>query len=140
MHTRIVEFTNGFNWGKFLVGRFDGAEWMREAMVRDETSPTRQPLLRQIGWDDRRCILVLDLQTGEGAIFTPPGNARADLEKHKIWVCPMFEVFLGWLYRHPEHCQDIESIPALIEATDPETMAASAMYGHRRPGPQGESK
>lgn len=131
MRTRTVEFTNGINWGKFLVGKFDEAEWARRSAIPG-APPT--PLLRQIGWGGAH-VWVLDLQTGEGACFRPGGSASADLEKHQIWVCPMYEIFLKWFYRHPEYWEDIEQLQELIEATDPETMAASALYGRRRPGP-----
>jgi hypothetical protein len=111
--TRIVEATNGpYNWGKFLVGTFD-AEWSQLSVV--DTASTR-PLLAQIG-HPARAVLVLDLQTGEGAVFNPsnlvdladpPSQtelavrcASSDLSKHQIWVCPLFEPFLAWLYTQP---------------------------------------
>lgn len=129
MISTIVELTDRFNWGKFLVASFDEHEWARRSLVDG------QPLLSgQCGWTPQH-MLVLDLQTGEGAMFLPMGLASADLEKHRVWVCPMFEVFLGWLYDHPEHWADILTLPPLIELDPEETRGHNAMYGHRRPGP-----
>lgn len=142
MLTKIVELTNGFNWGKFMLARFDGEEWRRRSEVDVAPVPIGRglgfgvPLLQQVGWNHRH-VWVLDLQTGEGACFLPGGNARADLEKHAIWVCPMFEVFLGWFYARRELWTDITSVPDLITLTDEETMSMSSLYGHRRPGPGG---
>ncbi len=132
MISTIVEVTDRFNWGKFLVARFDEHEWARRSLVDG------QPLLSgQCGWTPQH-MLVVDLQTGEGAMFLPQGLAKADLEKHRVWVCPMFEVFLGWLYDHPEHWADILTLPALIELDPEQTRGHNAMYGHRRPGPPQE--
>ena len=89
METKIIEATDStqFNHGKFLLGRFTEDEWARKQKVIDERDPAHLsfPLLRGRGWD-RNSILVLDLQTGEGAIFRPGGMAKADLDKHRIWV------------------------------------------------------
>lgn len=72
---------------------------------------------------------VLDLQTGEGAFFRPGGYAAADLEKHRVWVCPLFEPFLEWLYR--QDLTDLGQLPRLVELPD----AEFAMRGYRRAGP-----
>jgi hypothetical protein len=137
MIARIVEFTNGFlstsqSW-KFMVAQFDDQEWDQKSAL-PEASPYTS-LLAQIG-HDRYHLWVLDLQTCEGACFRPGGNAHADLEKHAIWVCPMYEIFLGWLYRHPEFWQSVQSLPPLIVDKGQEALAASGWAGHRRPGPQ----
>lgn len=130
MHCQIVEYTNGFNWGKFIVGQPDEKEWARLSLLPDPSSGFT-PLLQQIGQGPND-LWILDLQTCEGAMFRPDGNAKADLDKHQIWVCPMYEVFLGWLYSHPEHWDDVRTIPSLIEDTSPECMASSGMRGYRR--------
>lgn len=132
MRTQFVEATNGFNWGKFMIASFEADEWRREEHVTDEEHPPTvpQPLLRGRGWGpDHR--LIVDLQTGEGAIFYPHahGHAPADLDKHRIWVCPMFEPFLAWLY---DHVDEIDDLPPVVEFTEAE--APSAMFGHRRTG------
>jgi hypothetical protein len=120
MRVRFCEVTNGpgSNWGKFMVARFD-EEWARVSLIDGG------PLIGSRGWTDQH-VLVFDLQTGEGAIFLPGGYAHADLEKHKIWVCPLFEPFLEWLYQQP----DPLAIPARIDLPN----AEFAMYGYRRPG------
>jgi hypothetical protein len=138
MITTIVEVTNLFNWGKFLVAKFDSAEWeYRSRIERPKDMGGGFPrLLHSNGWDERS-RWVLDLQTGEGALFLPKVNGCpfADLEKHSIWVCPLYSVFLEWFYAHPEHHDDVLTLPSLLELTDEKSMQASAMYGHRRPGP-----
>jgi hypothetical protein len=124
MKTVIVEATNGpRNWGKFLIGRFD-SEWERFS----EVDPDRV-LLGRCGWSTKH-IVVLDLQTGEGAIFLPGGLAAADLEKHRVWVCPLFEPFLAWLYA--QDLNDLDALPKLIDLPD----APFAMHGYRRSGEQ----
>lgn len=123
MKTKIVEVTNGpRNWGKFLLARFD-SEWEYESKV----SPGHR-LLAGRGWGPEH-LLIVDLQTGEGAVFRPGGHAGHDLEKHKIWVCPMYEPFLVWLYR--QDLSDLDRLPALVDLPEAEFQ----MYGHRRPGP-----
>ena len=121
MLTKIIEATNGEkNWGKFLIGRFD-TEWERPAVY----SPLSSSLLQRVGWG-RNHLLVLDLQTGEGAVFNPGGLAKADLDKHRVWVCPLFEPFLEWLYK-----QDLSNLGRLPDSIDlPD--AKFALWGYRR--------
>jgi hypothetical protein len=120
---KLVEVTNGpRNWGKFLLGQFD-TEWEYKSAIDG------QSIVAGRGWD-RHHLLVLDLQTGEGAIFRVGGYAKADLDKHKIWVCPMYEPFLTWLYKQP----DPFAIPAHVDLPD----AEFAMSGYRRSGPDVE--
>lgn len=122
MRTKIIEATNGpQNWGKFLLGRFD-QEWN----VLSEVAKNL-PLLRTVGWG-REHILVLDLQTGEGVIVRPGGSASSDLNTHQVWVCPLFEPFLKWLYK--QDLADITKLPAHIDLPD----AEFAMHGYRREG------
>jgi hypothetical protein len=124
MITKFIEATNqeagGLNWGKFMVCRFDEAEWQYHSAVSESR------LLPTVGWT-KDFLMVVDLQTGEGAIFKPRGVAAADLHKHKIWVCPMFEHFLTWLYA--QDLTDLNKLPALVQLE-----AESAMYGYRRTG------
>jgi hypothetical protein len=121
MKTKIIEATNGpQNWGKFLVGEFD-SEWEVSSMVSLGRS-----LLRSRGHHEQE-RLVLDLETGEGAIFSLGGMASADLAKHKIWVCPLFEPFLTWLYDQPV---DLNLLPAHIDLPD----APFSVDGYRRKG------
>jgi hypothetical protein len=83
--------------------------------------------VRGRGWGDEH-IWVLDLQTGEGATFRHGGMASADLNKHRIWVCPMFEPFLAWLYQQDLH--ELDALPAVINLPD----APAAFHGYRRAG------
>lgn len=88
------------------------------------------PMLRSLGWSPNH-IWVLDLQTGEGGHFYPGGYAPADLNKHRIWVYPMYEPFLIWLYQ--QDLSNIEELPRVVEFT--EEQAPSALAGYRRDGP-----
>lgn len=71
---------------------------------------------------------MLDLETGEGALFLPGGYASADLDKHKVWVCPLFEPFLAWLYK--QDLQDLSKLPDLVDLPD----APFQWSGYRRSG------
>lgn len=131
MRTRIVEATNGFNWGKFLVAQFD-EEWATRTAIPAEQQfeseyGEEMPLLSRCGWSYEHRV-ILDLQTGEGAVFRPGGYAKADLEKHKIWVCPLFEPFLEWVYT--QDLTDVTTLPRMVELPN----ALSAMQGYRREG------
>ena len=118
------------NWGKFFCGRFTEEEWGRPSIV----TPGFGSLLNQVGWTPKH-ILVFDIQTGEGAIFYPGGLASADLNKHKIWVCPMFEPFLNWLYE--QDLTDLDKLPGKVEFEHSE--AEFELRGYRRPGSDSES-
>lgn len=122
MKTYLFEATNGFNWGKFCIGVMD-VEW--EWRSRVDTTSSRN-LLAARGWSTRH-VWVMDLQTGEGALFWPGGLARSDLNSHQIWVCPLFEPFLEWLYQ-----QDLSNLAELSESVVNLPEAPAEMYGYRR--------
>lgn len=128
MQTKIIEGTQSIkgeriaNWGKFLVGRLTD-EWEHQSIIAPG------PLLAQIGFNSQQ-IWVMDLQTCEGAAFLPGGSPTYDLKNHKIWVCPMFEPFLMWLYE--QDLTDLAALPNVVELPD----AEFAISGYRRPGPK----
>ena len=130
MQTHFIEVTNGpRNWGKFLLFRFDKEYEYQSAVARGS-------LLRNVGWSPDN-IVVLDLQTGEAARFIPNGKpfcATADLEKHKIWVCPMYQPFLTWLYS--QDVTDLTKLPSHVDIPD----AEFALAGYRREGPKKSRK
>jgi hypothetical protein len=126
--TRLIEATNTpddhmgmVNWGRFLVGRLD-REWATPSQVAAGT-----PVLLHCGWRTS-AIFVMDLVTGEGATFTPPGSAHHDLNQHAIWVCPLFEPFLEWLYQ--QDLTDLEALPAHVNLPE----APGGLHGYRRQG------
>jgi hypothetical protein len=121
--TKIIETSGNGNWGKFMVARFDLAE-RNYVSVLPEVEGT-QPIAR---WQPST-LLVLDLATGEGALFTPGGLPEYDLNKHAIWVCPMFEAFLTWLYQ--QDTADLDALPAYVDLPD----VPFSLVGYRRPGP-----
>ena len=128
MKIKLVEVTNGIaNWGKFLLGAFD-TEWEYKSVIDGNS------IIAGRGWS-RDHILVLDLQTGEGAMFRLGGSAKADLDQHKIWVCPMYEPFLTWLYAQAGFHGTAgfwDELPAHVDLPD----AEFAFAGYRRPGPR----
>jgi hypothetical protein len=134
MKTWIFEATQpGFgNWGKFLVGRMDDREWTWPSRLAG--SDDHRPVLRQRPLWSRHHLWVMDLETGEGALFRPGYHPKADLNKHRVWVCPMFEPFLTWLYQQ-EDLSD-ESLDRLAEEGRLVIDAPFEMYGYRRPGPR----
>lgn len=130
MKSHIIEVTNDDqNWGKMMVCVHDDVEMK----YRSQMSPSSVPLLRQIGYAGDE-IWVLDLQTGEGARFRPGGLAKADLDNHRVWVCPMFEPFLEWLYQNYALVQTW-TLPATVNLPN----AVFEFRGYRRSGPPGQS-
>jgi len=120
VETKIIETSGNGNWGKFLLGRFTTEREYRSALP-----DAGYPLAR---WQPST-LLVLDLATGEGALFVPSGLAEYDLDKHAIWVCPMFPRFLAWLYT--QDTSDLQALPALVSIPDHEF----SWSGRRWPGP-----
>ena len=125
MRTHFIEASNGpQNYGKFMLQQFT----VEENTMRSQLPGWEHQTLRNAcGWSSTS-IWVLDLQTGEGARFEGHGVARYDLSQHKIWVCPLFEPFLTWLY--DQDLQDITKLPRHIDLPE----APAAFRGYRRPG------
>jgi hypothetical protein len=108
MNTKIVEATNGANWGKFLIGWFDLVEWARHsAILPGDDDLSQHSLLSLGGWSPEH-FLLLDLDTGEGGLFRHRGLADQDLAKKHVSVGPMCEPFLDWLYNQP--LDDVRSL------------------------------
>lgn len=127
MQTRLIEAGQGTdgkgpNWGKFCVMWFD-SEWEHQS----EVDPGRA-LLPACGWPPG-FLWVADLQTAEAVYVRPGGSASYDLDKHRVWVCPMFGPFLAWLYRFLEE-HDVKELPPYVALPD----AVFAFHGYRRPG------
>jgi hypothetical protein len=138
MITKFIEAkSDGGNWGKFMVARFTPQEWNQRSALLAEHRGTAwndtPSLLSTVGWG-RQHVLVMDLQTGEGAVFRPGGHAGSDLNKHAVWVCPLFEPFLEWLYK--KDLTRLSDLPDLVDLKGAEFSYA----GHRRPGPSDEEK
>jgi hypothetical protein len=135
MKTAIIEATNGEqNWGKFLVGVMTD-EWKHRSAVDVES---QSPLLRLRAWS-RDYIWVMDLETGEGALLCHRDVVRDALERHQVWVCPLFEPFVGWLFAQPMHGDPeawLDGLPPLIDFPD----AAFGLSGYRRGGPDDEER
>lgn len=127
MNVVFTEASNGFNWGKFAIGRFEPDEVAYRSVI-DDSMGISASLVRGRGWSSEH-FWFMDLQTGEGALFRHGGLARADLNKHRIHVCPMAEPTLAWIMAHP-----LDELPPVIHLTEAE--APSSMQGYRRPGEQ----
>ncbi len=126
MKLHLIEADAGDGlWGKFAVGRPEPEEWA----VTSEVDVGR-PLIASRG-HSYTDVWVWDLQTCEGAIFSPGGNAVADLMKHRIHVCPKFEGFLTWLYL--QDLTDLSKLPRVVRIP-------GATGSYRRPGPSQQRK
>lgn len=122
MQTRIIEATStSGNWGRFLLARYD-TEWHTESLV----SPGYSVLDTAGTAPD--ALWVMDVVTGEAALFRPGGSAQADLDKHRIWVCPLFGPFLEWLYARD--VGDLTALPNVVGLGD----VPLELAGYRRPG------
>jgi hypothetical protein len=130
MRTKFIEATDAteFNWGKFAVMWWEPEEWTRQSKIDNG-----RRLLAAIGRAPQE-IYVMDLQTGEGALFRPGGVAKADLDKHRIWVCPMFEPFLAWLYE--QDLRDIGALPSTVNLGN----VATSLRGFRREGSKNDDR
>jgi hypothetical protein len=132
MEVKFIEAGQGKqgpNHGKFGIFRFTD-EWSTPSAVPlPEGMIKPLSLLRMCGWTNQH-LWVCDLQTGEGAFFLASGrgHAAADLAKRQIWVCPMFEPFLTWLYT--QDLTDLQALPSYVELPE----APFAFRGHRRRG------
>jgi hypothetical protein len=140
MKSKIIEVTNdGFNWGRFWLGIPDADEWGHKSAVEKgmglDGEAHARSVLHTAGWSLLSHTFVLfDLVTCEGAAFNPGGSASADLAKHQIWVCPMYEPFLVWLYEHAPRDGEslaLDEIPGLVDLGK----VGGALYGYRRGGP-----
>lgn len=112
------------NWGAFLVAVPDEIEWG----WRSRALPAGAPLPEMFGWNSRQAW-VMDLRTGEGAIFTMGGDARADLDAHRIHVTAQFEAFLEWLYG--QDLARLRHLPYMVKVAD----HSFSIRNHRRLGP-----
>lgn len=127
----------GGNWGKFLVCRYDRDELLEPARFPG-CQGQRLVDLRGPGRDH---IWVLDLATGEGARFAvnvaDQFTAKRYLDEHKVWVCPLFEPFLYWLYARVSESPAgwFLTLPRIVELPD----APFVLSGYRRPGLSPES-
>ena len=117
MQTHIIEASAGENgnYGKFMLGRMT-EEWRRISIIDNEYDGSTLALLGRCGWSPDH-LWVFDLQTGEGASFKPGGNPIADLQKHNVWVCPLFPLFLAWLYQ--QDLSDLTQLPEKINIDAP---------------------
>jgi hypothetical protein len=73
----------------------------------------------------------LTYRRAKGPLFVLAGGLKYDLNKHQIWVCPLFEPFLEWLYKQPQ-LYDLTALPDHIDLAD----APFALAGYRRNGPE----
>lgn len=142
MISKIIEATNTnkFNFGKFNVSVYDAEERSRASIINEGFN-----LLRSIGKhpDD---VMVADLQTSEALTFPAyfrnyrggdperlAGEVHYYMGKHKIWVCPLYEPFVCWLFE--QDLEDIRKLPPMVD-TLPEEV--SSLFGYRRQGNEPE--
>lgn len=136
MLSKMVEVSDQVNWAKLMVSQFDNDELAYKSRVDTEAKSLLEAVAarRKEYWGEaQQKRLVVDLQTDEGAWFLPhpERDPKVDLDRHQIWVCPLFYPFLQWLYRtNPVH---VSGIPDVVEL-DPDDVIK--FQGYRRPGPQ----
>jgi hypothetical protein len=127
MQTKLIEFTHtgdAGNWAKVLVAAFSD-EWAHRSVVADDRP---RSLLSACGWGSWH-RLIMDLQTGEGLIVSPGGDASVDLAKRRLWTCPLFPFALDWLYR--QDLSDVSTLPDAVELPQ----APVSLTGQRGAGP-----
>lgn len=118
MESKIIEATSDWAWSKFLLLRLTRVEL--DYMSRVGGS-------RLFSGYNSTDILVVDVDTGEGAFFSPGGHVQADLTHHAIWHGPLFKGFLSWLYK-----QDLTDLTSLPDHLD---LAGNEGHAERAPGP-----
>lgn len=143
MICKIIEATDvgQFNHGKFMVRLFEHDEYNYMSRIAPEY------LLRRFCNYPRATIWVDDLYTGEGCRFAFPSyrikenreqraaHVKESLNRHRIWVCPMFEPFVTWLLG-----QDLSDLSCLPDVVDSLPDDACSFWGYRRPGPPESSE
>jgi len=91
MRSQFIEATQGqTSWSQFQVQQLDPVDWAHQSEV------SQSHLLASQGHDPN-ILFVMDLETCEGVIYSPNGDARSFLRKHQVWVSPLFGPFLNWL-------------------------------------------
>ena len=139
MKTWIFEATDGFAYGKFLVGLYEDHEWERRAEVEraDRPSPyviqemasaggdfaaedAAQPmrLLQQEGWWSRDVFFLQDLSPpSNGSVFSQSrGYSKYDAEKKHMDVCWLYTRFLDWI--RDQGFEDLDSLPRFVRFPD----------------------
>lgn len=123
MQTKIIEASTGINWGRFLLQRFEASERAHRSHFEPisiwKDSPPPQTAL----W-------VLDLITGEGALFDLAKPLEEQLAQHQVWVCVLFEPFLAWLEARFRQASSLDAfwdaLPAGVQVS-----AAPEVIGYR---------
>jgi len=130
MHTRFVEVTDGFAYGKFLVCRMTSEELSTWSAMPE--APEGQRLLTYGGRRrfNERTTLVLDLQLGTGYAWPLENGVigmqhyiskhyEADFGPKFAWmVCPMYLPFVLWLHEQgtwAEGAGSIDDIPRYLD-------------------------
>ena len=123
MKTKTIEGVTRSLWCKFMVAQLEPEELL---------CPSQVDVGRRVlgSWNPGD-LLVLDIDTREGAWFNPKGSARSDLSRHQIWVSPLFSSFLTWLYQ--AWTEDLNTLPDLVDLSTFEGAG-----GGRPEGPLGE--
>lgn len=125
MNYRFVEVTDGFAYGKFLVGRLTPEELSTETAMPG--AEAHQPLFTYSGrrYFNHRTTLVIDLQRGTAAAW-PLENGAIGFEHYYLGklkgldalVCPLYMPFVMWLHEQgkwAEGAGDIAEIPRYID-------------------------
>lgn len=133
MRRQFIEVSDDMNWGKMELQQLEPSDMEVMSLVK-----AGAPLLtaietqRRSSADPLKQVRIWDLQTGEGAVFTPARgeDPKAQLDQHRVWVCPLFLPFVRWLFR--QDCTDITALPRLVEFPEGDVCH---LQGYRRGGP-----
>lgn len=131
MKVKFIECEDKLNWGKFQLLQWEPSDMQRQSKVREGT-----PLLmavegqRVAGNDPLKAVFVRDLQTEEGATLHPAKEVdpKPQLDRHRVWVCPLFLPFARWLFANWEG--DVATLPDIVELSG----EVLHLQGYRRPG------
>lgn len=98
MITHFIETTDGVAHGKFMLGCFDEREARTQTALPELTGSIFANAGGRRKFEPRR-ILVVDLQTAQGAAFLLSDfyTTRDELRALKAWVCPMYRPTVLWL-------------------------------------------
>lgn len=136
MIQHFLEASNGGLWGKFLLLRHSPENLALKSSLPDFENET---LLRGRKFDDEMTMMV-DLQTGTGAIYTlsNPFDALFSLEsKRRIWVCPLYRPTLFWLAQQGlgRGKGDITKLPRYIDVSEAEAQYLEMLHVGKAPVP-----
>jgi hypothetical protein len=103
----------------FAVSQFTDLERQRRSQI---TKTTLLPMLMT----NYQILHILDMQTGEGAIFRFRGDPEGDRLRHQIKTSPIFPDFLAWLYQ--QDVSTLSTLPRIVDLDRPQLAERDSRY------------